>query len=117
MLSVVCQLADAGRSCGYRPPPRQSKASKKHLEQLRKRGTSAESMEGFRSVKFGLYEKSVRAVPVPCLKSLSRLLGNGPVDRLYDPNFLNPDREHGRFSTRTDQNASKQTLCKQWCGN
>ena len=56
-------------------------------------GTSAENMEGFRSVKFGLYEKSVRAVPVPCLKSLSRLLGNGPVDRLYDPNFLNPDRE------------------------
>mmetsp|Transcript_7080 Transcript_7080/g.10326 ORF Transcript_7080/g.10326 Transcript_7080/m.10326 type:complete len:236 (-) Transcript_7080:81-788(-) len=55
--------------------------------------TSADNMEGFRSVKFELYEKNLKAVPVPCLKSLSRMLGNGPVDRLFDPNFLNPDRE------------------------
>ena len=55
--------------------------------------SSAESMSTFRSVKFSAYEKMVRKVPVPCKKSLSRLLGNGPVDRMYDPNFLNPDRE------------------------
>jgi ubiquitin-protein ligase len=55
--------------------------------------TTADNMANFRSVKFDLYEKLLRSVPVPCMKSLSRLLGNGPVDRLFDPNFLNPDRE------------------------
>ncbi len=55
--------------------------------------TSGDNMANFRAIKFELYQKQVREVPVPCLKTLSRLLANGPVDRLYDPNFLNPDRE------------------------
>jgi ubiquitin-protein ligase len=55
--------------------------------------SSVDSIQAYSAQKFNLYEKSIRKVPVPCMKSLSRMLGNGPVEHLFDPNFLNPDRE------------------------
>ena len=55
--------------------------------------TSRLVMERFRAEKFGAFEDMLRKTPIPDLKSLASLLAFGPRTRIYDPFFLNPDRE------------------------
>ena len=44
----------------------------------------ADSINSYRSMKFGHYEKSIRECPPPCMAGLARMVHAGPVTKLYE---------------------------------
>jgi len=57
-------------------------------------GCGRESIGYYKEQKFKVYEENVKALPVPCMKSLQRMLQNGPVNTLFDSSvFVTPPDE------------------------
>jgi hypothetical protein len=44
----------------------------------------ADSIDSYRGMKFGAYEKSIRECPPPCMAGLARMVHAGPVTKLYE---------------------------------